>query len=83
MTYEQELELTAERMRGLSPPRLQAHEDAFRHTLAMLTDRKVPVVAPRAWGDQLSVIGREVPVQRREGLVSTLVALRRSFDLLP
>lgn len=83
MTYEQELGLTADRMRGLSDSRLQAHEETFRQTLELLTDRPVPYLRPRAWGDQLVVIGREVPAQRKPELVSALVTLRRCFDLLP
>jgi hypothetical protein len=83
MTFEEELDLTADRMRGLSPSRLQAQEEAFRRTLALLTDRPVQHLEPRAWGDQLAVIGREVPAHRRSELVPALVALRRCFDLLP
>ncbi len=83
MTYEQELQRTAERMRTLSEPRLRAQQGRFRALLAAMTERRVPELAPRAWGDQLLVIGRDLGEERGAQVVPALVALRRSFDLLP
>lgn len=83
MSYERELEMTAERLRQLPPARLRIEKRAFRRVLREMTRRPVPDIAPQAWGDQLWVIGGEVPEDRREALVEDLISLRRAFDLLP
>jgi len=83
MNYERELELTVERLRQLPPARLQAEKQNYRRVLRDMAGRPAPEVAPQAWGDQLWVIGSEVPEDRRERLLEDLVALRRAFDLLP
>ena len=72
-----ELELTAERLRQLSPARLAPFEEAFYALLARWTDRPVPRIAARAWGDQLLVIGREVAGDEE------LREFRRGLDLTP
>lgn len=54
-----QLELTVERLRQLSPSRLAPHEEAFYALLDSLTPRPVPRLAPKAWGDQLWLIGQD------------------------
>lgn len=81
MSYERELQLTADRLRQLPEVRLRAREPAFRSVLAGMTDRPVPVVGSHAWGDQLWVIGQEVTPTQRTALIPLLVELRRSFDI--
>ena len=83
MSYERELEMTADRLRQLPPGRLRIEKEAYRRLLREMTRRPVPDIAPQAWGDQLWVIGSEVPEDRRETLVDDLISLRRAFDLLP
>lgn len=83
MTYERELERTVERLRQLSQARLLTHEQAFADLLAALTERPVPRLAPRAWGDQLQVIGREVPEVQQGPACGLLVGFRRALDLQP
>lgn len=72
-----ELELTVDRLRHLTEARLAPHEEAFYRLLGTMTDRPVPRIAPRAWGDQLLVIGRgsadDAPLRE----------FRRSLDLSP
>lgn len=82
MTYRRELRLTAQRLRQLTEQRLMGHSQAVRDLLAEMTDRPVPELPPHAWGDQLAVIGGEVPPDAQEDLIAKLVALRRGFDLL-
>jgi hypothetical protein len=83
MTYAREVELTAERLRHLSPARLLPAEGRLHHLLGLMTDRPVPRLAPQAWGDQLAVIAREVPEAAREALVPVVREFRRSLDLTP
>ncbi len=83
MSYERELEMTADRLRQLPPARLRAEKQTYRRVLREMARRPVPEIAPQAWGDQLWVIGLEVPEDRRDVLLDDLVALRRAFDLLP
>ncbi len=83
MSYERELEMTADRLRQVAPARLRSEKQMYRRVLREMARRPVPDIAPQAWGDQLYVIGLEVPEDRREGLLEELVALRRAFDLLP
>ena len=83
MSYERELEMTADRLRQLPPARLQSEKQTYRRVLREMARRPVPDIAPQAWGDQLWVIGSEVLEDRRERLVEDLVMLRRAFDLLP
>ncbi|MFN8184762.1 MAG: hypothetical protein U0R23_10100 [Candidatus Nanopelagicales bacterium] len=83
MSYERELEMTADRLRQLPPARLRIEKEAYRRLLREMTRRPVPDIAPQAWGDQLWVIGCEIPEDRREALVDDLISLRRAFDLLP
>mgnify|MGYP003501477321 CR=1 FL=1 len=83
MSYERELEMTADRLRQLPPTRLRIEKQAYRRVLREMTGRPVPDIAPQAWGEQLGVIGSEVPEDRREALVDDLISLRRAFDLLP
>lgn len=81
MSFAREVELTAERLRHLPEPRLLAAEGRFRKVLAALTPRPVPRLAPRAWGDQLLVIAREVPEEKQATLLPVLREFRRSLDL--
>lgn len=83
MTYQRELLRTTERLRQLPDVRLRQQEQAFRSVLAVMTDRPLPVLAPYAWGDQLWLVGREVPEPEQPALLALLVDLRRSFDVLP
>jgi hypothetical protein len=83
VSYERELEMTADRLRQLPPARLQLGEADVPAGAAGDGPPPVPDIAPQAWGDQLWVIGIDVPEDRREGLLDDLVALRRAFDLLP
>jgi hypothetical protein len=83
VSYERELEMTADRLRQLPPARLRAEKQTYRRVLREMARRPVPEIAPQAWGDQLWVIGLEVPEDRRDVLLDDLVALRRAFDLLP
>ena len=83
MSYERELEMTCDRLRQLPPARLRAEEQNYRRVLHDMAGRPVPEIAPQAWGDQLYVVGLEVPEGRQERLRDELVALRRAFDLLP
>ncbi len=83
MSYERELDTTADRLRQLPPARLQSEKQTYRRVLREMARRPVPDIAPQEWGDQLWVIGIDVPDDRREGLLDDLVALRRAFDLLP
>lgn len=83
MSYERELEMTADRLRQVPPARLRSEKQTYRRVLREMARRPVPDIAPQAWGDQLWVIGIEVPEDRREGLLDDLVSLRRAFDLLP
>lgn len=81
MTYEREIELTAERLRHLSSARLGPAEGRVYRLLGLMTDRPVPRLAPQAWGDQLAVIAREVPEAAQEALVPAVREFRRSLDL--
>ena len=81
MTYEHQLDLTSDRLRQLPESRLRSHEDAVYALLDRMTERAVPRLLPRGWGDQILVIGREVPLPRRDGFVVPLRELRRRFDL--
>lgn len=72
-----ELELTADRLRQLSPGRLAPFEEAFYALLAGWTDRPVPRIGPQAWGDQLLLIGRGVAGD------AELREFRRGLDLSP
>lgn len=81
MTYERELELTADRLRQLSDARLRPQQAAVYAVLAAMTDRAVPVLEPHVWGDQIAVIGREVPEAVRPQVSAQLRELRRRFDL--
>lgn len=83
MTYSVELTRTAERLQQLSEARLVTQERPFLELLSSMTSRPVPRVAPRAWADQLTVIGREVRAEDQPALVEDLIEFRRSFDLLP
>ena len=83
MTYERELDRTVERLRQLSQARLAPHQQEFSALLTGLTERRVPQVQPRAWGDQLLVIGREAPQELQEPAEAALVHFRRSLDLHP
>ncbi|MEI2643537.1 MAG: hypothetical protein U0R28_09430 [Candidatus Nanopelagicales bacterium] len=73
-----DLELTVERLRQLPDARLAPHEEAFYALLGQLTQRPVPRLAPRAWGDQLWLIGREAG-----GFDEQLRGFRRSLDISP
>jgi hypothetical protein len=79
--YEVELERTAERVRQLSAARLAPHREEFRALLALMTDRHIPQLQEHGWGDQLLVVGRDVPPAEREVLVAQLTRFRRSLDL--
>lgn len=81
MTYERQLELTADRLRQLPASRLISAQEQVYSVLEMMTDRPVPQLRPVGWADQLLVIGREVPVGRRESLGRLLLELRRGFDV--
>ncbi|MEZ5185317.1 MAG: hypothetical protein R2720_06205 [Candidatus Nanopelagicales bacterium] len=83
MSYEVELARTAERLRQLSEARLRAREQAFAELLSVMTDRPVPRLHPRAWADQMTVIGREVVGQDQPAVSERLITFRRSFDLFP
>ena len=83
MTYFAELARTVERLRQLSEARLTGQEQTFLGLLSSMTSRRVPRVAPRAWADQLTVIGREVPLEDQPALATGLIEFRRRFDLLP
>jgi hypothetical protein len=83
VTYERELELTAERLRQLPAARLVAGEVRFYGLVDRMTTRRVPRLQPRAWGDQLLLIGGEVPPGPAEDFTGDLVELRRSFDITP
>ena len=76
MTWLRELELTADRLRHLPAARLAPHEQDFYTLLAGLTDRPVPRLAARAWGDQLLLIGRDAPEA-----VDAVREFRRSLDM--
>lgn len=79
MNYDDELSRTADRLRQLSPARLPAHEQSFAQLLADLAGRPVPRIEPRAWGDQLLVVGRQAPAERMDA--EALRDFRRSLDL--
>lgn len=81
MTYARELELTADRLRRLPAVRLAGAEAQVYELLESMTVRPVPRLRPLAWGDQLWVIGQEVPDANRDALVGQLRDLRRGFDL--
>ena len=81
MNYETELGRTADRLRQLTDARLLAHTERFYALLAVLAGREVPQVDPRAWADQLLVVGREVPEPRRAGTAVLLTDFRRGLDL--
>jgi hypothetical protein len=83
VTFDRELELTAERLRLLPAVRLLPAEQRFRHVLALCTERAVPRIAPHAWGDQLLVVGREVEPGRHGAVAEVLRDLRRSLDITP
>lgn len=83
MPYDVELQRTADRLRQLSPARLLPREREVREVLQAMTDREIPRVDSRAWGDQLLVVGREVPPDLHERIERLLVELRRGFDLMP
>lgn len=83
LTYDEELGRTADRLRQLSEVRLSNGEDRVRSVLEAMTERPVPRLEPRAWGDQLVVIGREVPMAERDAFCQVLIDLRRSFDITP
>ena len=83
MSYLRELELTAERLRQLPATRLVGGEVRFYALVDRMTQRAVPRLRPVAWGDQLLVIGRDVPRGTAEALVGDVVELRRSFDITP
>jgi hypothetical protein len=80
MTYLEQLRRTAERLSQLSDSRLLAHEGQYRQVLAALTPRPVPRVLPRAWSDQLWLVGRDLP-EPSDDVISMLIELRRCFDL--
>lgn len=61
--------------------RLDPAEAAFREVLEAMTARVVPRLQPRAWGDQLLVVGREVSEDAQGDLIEALKDLRRGFDL--
>jgi hypothetical protein len=82
MDYERELLLTVQRLRGLPDVRLLPAGERFQELLGRMTDRPVPRLRPSAWGDQLWLIGRDVPARDRGALAPQLVELRRSFDLV-
>ncbi len=82
MSFLVELDRTAQRLRQLPEPRLLAHEEKYAQVLAAIADRPVPRVEPRAWGDQLLVVGRACPPDRAEAHVGRLIELRRCFDLV-
>lgn len=81
MTYDRELELTADRLRQLPSMRLGPAESQVYEVLDAMTERLVPRLRPLAWGDQLLVVGRDVPGELRPLLVEPLRDLRRRFDL--
>lgn len=83
MSYHDELERTADRLRQLSGARLSGQADRFADLLAAMTERSVPRIEPYAWGDQLLVIGQDVDPERAAQLVDRLVAFRRGLDLTP
>lgn len=78
MTFARELELTADRLRQLSPARLLPQQEAVYSVLDAMTTRVVPRLQPRAWGDQLLLIGREVD---SDDFTEAVRELRRRFDL--
>jgi len=77
--FERELELTVDRLRHLSPARLEPAREAVYEVLDAMTARDVPRLASHAWGDQLLLIGRDVSDQ--QVFVAPLRDLRRRFDL--
>lgn len=81
MTYERQLELTVDRLRQLPAARLAGAEEQVYALLESMTPRAVPRLRPLGWGDQLLVIGREVPPESRATLEEALRDLRRAFDL--
>ena len=81
MTYERQLELTADRLCQLPAPRLDAAQDRVYALLESMTPRPVPRLRSIGWADQLLVIGRDVPAEARAALEEALRDLRRSFDL--
>lgn len=81
MTYERELELTADRLRQLPAARLAAAEDEVYALLEAMAARPVPRLRPLAWGDQVWVLGRDVAEGSRDPLIKALRQLRRHFDL--
>ncbi len=84
MSYLVELDRTAQRLRQLPDSRLLAHEEQYTQVLAMMAQRPVPRIEPRAWGDQLLVVGRQCcPAAGADDWVEPLIALRRCFDLVP
>jgi hypothetical protein len=83
VSYEIQVQRTADRLRQLSSERLAPRAEDFYALLMTMTDRCVPRVAVHGWADQLVVIGGDAPSARREALVDELIAFRRSFDLVP
>jgi hypothetical protein len=81
VSYERELQLTAERVRQLPPARREPRESQVYAVLEAMTPRPVPRLRSLAWGDQLWVIGRDVPDEARAGLIEVLRELRRGCDL--
>ena len=79
MTFERELELTVERLRHLSPARLEPAREVVYEVLEAMTERDVPRLQSHAWGDQLRLIGRDVSDQ--QAFMPVLRDLRRRFDL--
>ncbi len=79
MTFQRELELTVERLRHLSPARLEPAREVVYEVLETMTARDVPRLASHAWGDQLWLIGRDV--SDHQAFVPVLRDLRRRFDL--
>lgn len=82
MTYLEQLRLTAERLSQLPDSRLLAHEAQYGQVLEALSDRPVPRVLPRAWADQLWVVGRDL-TDPCDDVIDMLIELRRCFDIVP
>jgi len=80
MTYLEQLRRTTERLAQLPDARLLAHEGQYQQVLAALTQRPVPRLLPRAWADQLWVIGRDL-ADPSDDLIEMVIELRRCFDL--
>lgn len=83
MSYETELRRTVDRVRQLSDARLSPHRSGFESLITHMTERDVPVLEPRAWADQLWLIGSDVPGSAQPVIEAELTEFRRGLDLVP